>query len=133
MGKPRRNRIRYALWIVGVILIGGASRLPFTEGWPYLYTEYAGDTFWSLMIFLGIGFLFPTWKTITVALLTLTFSFGVEFSQLIQTPGMDALRETLFGKLVLGSGFRGSDFVCYSLGCAMGVVGECMPRRTLTA
>ncbi len=50
--------------------------------------------------------------------------FGVEFSQLTQTPVMDPLRETLYGKLVLGSGFRGSDFVCYALGCFIGVIGE---------
>ncbi|MDF3130880.1 DUF2809 domain-containing protein [Kiritimatiellaeota bacterium B1221] len=133
MNRPLRNRKVYALWILVVMGIGGASRLPFTEGGPYVYTEYAGDTFWALMIFLGIGFVFPTWKTLTVALCTLAFSFGVEFSQLIEHPWMNALRETIFGKLVLGSGFRGSDFVCYSAGCLMGVAGEWLGRRAKTS
>ncbi|WFB37905.1 DUF2809 domain-containing protein [Kiritimatiellota bacterium B12222] len=127
----RRNRIGYFLSLLLVIVIGGASRLSFTEEWPFLYTEYAGDTFWSLMIFLGIGFLFPTWKTSTVALLTLTFAYSIELSQLIQSPWITTLRETIFGKLVLGSGFLWSDFVCYTVGCLIGVIGEVFTRFVL--
>jgi len=34
------------------------------------------------MVFLGFGFLFPRASTLVVALLALSFSWGIEFSQL---------------------------------------------------
>ena len=37
---------------------------------------------------------------------------------------LDALRATLFGRLVLGPGFLWSDLVCYAAGIAIGVVAE---------
>ena len=44
--------------------------------------------------------------------------------QMVQAPWLDALRATLFGRLVLGQGFLWSDLVCYAAGIAIGVVAE---------
>ena len=43
---------------------------------------------------------------------------------MVQAPWLDALRATLFGRLVLGQGFLWSDLVCYAAGIAIGVVAE---------
>jgi len=46
--------------------------------------------------------------------------FGVEFSQLIHTPALDRLRDTLAGHVVLGSDFDARDLLAYVVG--VGVV-----------
>lgn len=120
----RRNRLHYAM-LAGVVIVAGlASRSPLAESWPVFLSAYAGDTLWALMLFLGVGFLFPRMRTRTVASIVLALAYGVEFSQLCQAPWLEAFRCTLPGALTVGSGFLGSDFVCYTAGCALGVLGE---------
>jgi len=51
-------------------------------------------------VFVGIGFLLPRASTGTAVLLALTFSCGVEFSQLCHAPWIDAIRATLAGRMV---------------------------------
>lgn len=46
---------------------------------------------------------------------------AVESSQLLHSPTLDALRATMLGHLVLGSGFDPRDFVSYALGVAIAV------------
>jgi hypothetical protein len=71
------------------------------------------------MVFMGFGFLFPRASTLNVSLLALTFSWGVEFSQLYQAPWIDALRATLPGRLVLGSTFNWPDLPAYATGMGL--------------
>lgn len=49
-------------------------------------SKYGGDALWALMVFVGFGFLFPRASTLTLAILALTSSWGVKFSQLYQAP-----------------------------------------------
>ena len=66
-----------------------------------------------------------------VALLALTFAWGIEFSQIYHAPWIDDIRATTLGALLLGAGFLWSDLVCYAVGVAIGVVGErCLQRAT---
>ena len=76
------------------------------------------------MIFLGVGFLFPTLGTWRIAAYVLAFAFGIEITQLYTAPWIDSFRASLAGAVILGSGFAWSDFVCYCVGCSIGVVGE---------
>ena len=87
-------------------------------------SKYGGDALWALMVFVGFGFLLPRASTLVVALLALTFSWGVEFSQLYHAPWIDAVRATLPGKLVLGNTFNWPDLLAYALGIALGVLVE---------
>lgn len=107
--------------ILLVTVIGGASRLSITEGFPSLYRDYAGDIFWALLVYLCLGTLFPKWSIVRIALLTLCFAYSIEILQLYQAPWIQHLRKTWFGMILLGSGFLWSDFVCYSLGCLLGI------------
>ena len=120
----KRNRLNYSLLIAIVIIAGCASRSPLSESWPVFITKYAGDTLWSLMIFLGIGIVFPTVKTSIIAFVVLTFAFGIEFLQLYNGEFINSLRQTFFGMVVLGSGFLWSDFICYTVGVLIAVIGE---------
>ena len=42
-------------------------------GLPWAMAKYAGDILWGLVVFVGLGFLFPTKPTTSVALLAVVF------------------------------------------------------------
>lgn len=120
-----RSRLAYALLIALVIGLGLGSRsVSFSSYLPTFIREYAGDTLWALMAFLGFGFLFPKFSTWRVAALALSFAIFIECSQLYHAPWLDAIRHTRLGGLILGFGFLWSDLVCYVVGIALGVAFE---------
>jgi hypothetical protein len=116
-----RRRSLYLLAAIVVVALGLASRR-YGGVLPPFIAEYAGDTLWALMVFLGICVLFPRAPISKAAVAALLISYGVEFSQLYHAPWIDALRRTTVGRLTLGSGFLWSDLVCYTAGAASGVV-----------
>jgi hypothetical protein len=56
--------------------------------------------------------------------LALGVCFAVEASQAYHTPGLDALRRTTIGHLVLGSDFDAWDLAAYTLGVLAAVLLE---------
>lgn len=114
-----RNRALYAVLAVTVIAVGLLWRSGFVPLPPSL-SNYGGDALWALMVFVGFGFLLPSAPTLILALLALTFSWCVEFSQLYHAPWIDAIRATLPGRLVLGSTFSLPDLPAYALGIGAG-------------
>lgn len=125
-----RSRLFYALLIVAVIALGLASRSGFAQGnlLPFI-SEYAGDTLWALMVFLGFGFLLPRLSTWQIASFAFGFAVLIEISQLYHAPWLDALRQTRLGGLILGFGFLWSDLVCYAVGVACGVGLELLLQK----
>ena len=120
----KRNRLYYAI-IMGIVIVAGcASRSALADPWPEFLSTYAGDTLWALMVFLGLGLVLPTTGTWLIAMIVLAFAFSVEVSQLYHAPWIDSFRNTFVGAVTIGSGFLWSDFLCYTMGCAMGVIVE---------
>lgn len=107
-----------------VIVAGCLIRSEYTETWPTLVVKSGGDALWALMVYLGLGFLFPHLRTTTLAAATLVFAYGVEFSQLYQAEWIQAFRKTFLGAVTIGSGFLWSDLVSYTAGCGIGVITE---------
>lgn len=128
--KPR-SRIIYALLIVLTIGLGLASRSK-QISWPQFIIDYAGDTLWALLVFLLIGFLFPSLSTLRVAIPAALFSLLIELSQLYHAPWIEAIRHTRIGGLILGFVFLWSDLACYALGIAGGAGAELLFRRLTT-
>lgn len=130
LGSPvKRNRPAYAILIAIVIAAGLASRSGYASLLPSPFGIYGGDVLWALNVFLVLGFAFaetPTWK---LALATLVISYAVEFSQFYQDDWINRIRQTLPGRLLLGSGFLKSDLVCYTIGVAIGAAAESLLRR----
>ena len=89
---------------------------------PVFVAEYAGDTLWALMVFLGISVIAPGARISYRGGVSLAFACAVEVSQLYHAPWIDALRTTTLGGLVLGFGFLWTDFVCYATGVSIGAV-----------
>jgi hypothetical protein len=118
-----RSRLLYALLAVAVVAAGlfwRSGLIPL----PQWLSNNGGDALWALMVFVGFGFVLPRASTLVVALLALTFSWSVEFSQLYHAPWLDAVRATIPGKLVLGDTFNWPDLPAYAVGIALGALAE---------
>ena len=124
---PKRSRAVYTALIIAVIILGLASRAKTIQPpLPPFISEYAGDTLWALMAFLGFGFLFPKLSTWRVAAVAFSFAVCIELSQLYHAPWIEALRHTRLGGLILGFGFLWSDLICYAVGILCGIGLELM-------
>nr|WP_236025444.1 DUF2809 domain-containing protein [Flavobacterium geliluteum] len=78
-----------------------------------------GDLLYAAMIYCIVRIVFTHSKAIYVILLSLLICYGIEFLQLYQAEWIVKLRETLFGKYVLGQGFLWSDIFAYTFGGAI--------------
>ena len=74
---------------------------------------------WAGMVCLGFGMLFPKTNTLTIGIYSLLFAFGIELSQLYQSPWIQDIRSNKWGGLILGHGFLWSDLLAYSMGIAL--------------
>ena len=120
---PPRSRLAYSVAILLVIVMGLLSRR-FPQFMPAALGKTPGDALWALMVFLGFGFAFRRASTSSVALAALLFCFVIECSQLYHAPWIDAVRGTLPGQLVLGSGFMWGDLAAYTVGVLVGAMAE---------
>jgi hypothetical protein len=91
---------------------------------PEVINTYLGDALWALMIFQFAAIVFPTRKTLQIAIYSLIFCYLIEISQLYHVPWIDAIRNTRLGGLVLGFGFLWTDIMAYSIGIGFGVLVE---------
>jgi Protein of unknown function (DUF2809) len=126
-----RPRWIYALAALAVIGLGLASRSE-KIGLPWFVAKYLGDSLWGLVVFIGLGFLFPRQSTRCVTALAMGFACSVEFSQLFHPSWLDAIRSNRLGGLVLGtpsSTFAWGDIAAYFVGITCGVVVELVVFR----
>lgn len=83
---------------------------------PDVVNLYLGDALYAFMMYYIISFLFVKKNIIFRGLLALTVCYTIELSQLYQADWINMVRQTLPGKLVLGSGFLYTDLLAYLLG-----------------
>ncbi|HEV7994083.1 MAG TPA: DUF2809 domain-containing protein [Gemmatimonadaceae bacterium] len=102
--------------------------------------DVVGDALWAMMIVWAVGALAPTARLVVRGASALAICWLVELSQLYHTPGLDAVRRTLAGRLVLGSGFDPRDLVAYAGGVLVAMLLEHLaashrlsPRESLNA
>ena len=103
------------------MLAGLALRL-IALGLPYWATKWGGSALWAAMVYwllAGLLLSLPRWKVAAVAGVVAAL---VELVRLYHTPGLDAFRFTLAGKLLLGRVFSWWDILAYWL--AIGVVAS---------
>ncbi|HEX7842991.1 MAG TPA: DUF2809 domain-containing protein [Kofleriaceae bacterium] len=127
-----RSRWRYAAAVAVTIALGLASR-SYRAYLPWWLAKNAGDALYATMVVFGVGFLAPRASTARIALAAIAFCFAIELSQLYRAPWIDAVRETLPGRLILGQGFHAFDLVCYLIGVALGAGLERGLRRRASA
>ena len=120
---PRRARLAYACWMLTVICAGlllRSGKLPL-DSWC---VKYGGDALWALVVFLGLGFAWPTGSPYRVAGVAVCLSWTVEFLQLYHAHWIDVIRGTTIGRLVLGHTFNPPDLAAYVVGVLLGLVAE---------
>jgi glycopeptide antibiotics resistance protein len=117
MSKLHKRTIRfgYLVAVVLTILFGLASR-KFSQLLPVFVAENAGDALWAMMVYFGFRFLIIRRSLRTAIILSLLFSYSIEFSQLYQASWINHLRSTLLGSLILGKGFLTVDLFRYTAG-----------------
>lgn len=110
-----KSRLIYCGMVLLVIVLGLGTRAYGNE-LPAFVSAHFGDALWAGMIYLGCRALFtrqPLWLSLV---LSLGFSFGIEFSQLYQADWIVQIRATTIGGLVLGQGFLWVDLIRYTAG-----------------
>jgi hypothetical protein len=117
------RNLNYALIISVLIFLGLGSRAysGCYDAWIHLYI---GDILYTTMYYFLFRWFWQDlsmWKAASAAIF---LCYAIEFLQLYQAPWMESIRNTRLGGLILGFGFLGSDFVCYTLGGIFGVLIE---------
>ena len=113
-----RRRVRIIIALVCVILLGLATRLP-SLPWPSFVAINFGDALWTSAVYLSLCFIAKTCTPLSIALYAISISFCVELSQLIDWEMLNTARQTLPGRLLLGTGFQWLDFPRYAAGAIL--------------
>ncbi len=109
---PTRRRIVCAMLAVATIAIGLTWRLvPLGMSAPVV--KYGGSLLWAAMLYWVAGVLLPRTSSNRIGTVAGVIALAVECLKLIHTPELDAFRETLAGRLLLGRVFSGWDLVAY--------------------
>jgi hypothetical protein len=116
-----RRRAWYLFAVVITIFVGLASR-HFSQVFPAFVGKYPGDVLWSLMVFFGLGTIFPTASSVLLSVGALGFSYGIEVLKLCDAPWLANGRHTTLGHLVFGSVFSWQNLVAYAIGVIVGLI-----------
>jgi len=125
-----RNRRLYLLATLAVIPLGLISR--HYQIFSDFLGKYPGDALWTLMVFFGWGTLLLRASTLSVALLAIGASYGIEALKLYQAPWIVSIRNTTLGHLVFGHSFSWQNLIAYAIGAALGIVVELMISTHMT-
>ena len=106
----KRKRLYYFIILLLIIFLGIFSR-EFDE-----IPLCTGDFLYAVMIYVFIKILLIDKKTTQILIFSLLICYSIEFFQLYQADWINALRQTLFGRYVLGQGFLWSDIMAYTFG-----------------
>ncbi len=108
----------YFALALGTIALGLLVHLGGTSLGP-VARDVLGDALWAAMIVWFTGILAPRARPWARWLGAYGMCVLVELSQLLHMPGLDALRNTRLGHLVLGNGFDPRDLLAYAAGVAV--------------
>lgn len=120
----RKSRASYFILVILTILTGLLSR--HIKGVPL----FTGDILWGLMVYFIARFTVPGKTVKWAVVVSLLFSYGIEFSQLYQAPWLNNIRHTVIGGLILGATFLWSDMLCYTVGIGIGATADLWIKKT---
>ena len=78
--------------------------------------EETGDALWAMMVFCLWRIILVKQSLRLVAIISLTHSFLVEFSQILRWSWLVSFRSTFIGHMMLGQGFLWADLLAYLIG-----------------
>jgi len=123
------KRIMYLIICCITIAVGLFIR--YKRAWfPDVVNLYLGDILYAFMMFYIVSFIVVHKNKFIRAYIALFICFSIEFLQLYKAEWIVAVRQTLPGKLILGSGFLWSDLIAYMIGVATAFIfGKFMLSR----
>ena len=83
--------------------------------------DVSGDALWAMMMMWWVSVLLPRVRAVTRGVLAYGACVTVECSQLVHARGLEAIRATRLGHLVLGSDFDARDLAAYFAGVCIAV------------
>lgn len=125
--KPRP--IWLSLVLIGATITLGLALRIAPLGLPRFVVKYGGSTMWALMIYWLVTTLLPAMRILFAALIACAAAAAVELFKLYRSPGMDAVRGTLAGTLLLGRYFSWKDIIAYWLAIVLGAFLDWRIRR----
>lgn len=125
----RRSRLKLFILLLVVVILGLLSRSSYATGMPEFIQLYSGDTLWALALYILFAFVSPEVASKELLLVSLLVAFGIEFSQLYQADWINSLRSIKLVGLILGFGFKWSDFLCYTIGILLGFIVDFQKRK----
>ena len=121
--KSMQKRIVYSIVIVITIATGLFVRLK-KQWFPDIVNLYLGDILYAFMMYYIVSFI-AMYKAIKIkAIAALLICFAIELFQLYQAEWINVIRQTLPGRLILGSGFLWSDLLAYCIGVTAAFIFE---------
>ncbi len=100
--------------IAGTITAGLALRL-LPLGLPPPVTKHGGSLLWAAMVYWIVSTVRPRWPRPATTLVACAVTTGIELSQLLHWPPLDAFRRTPIGALLLGRVFAAMDLAVYAV------------------
>ena len=110
-----KKRLVYTVIIILTIVTGLLVRIK-KEWFPDVVNLYLGDALYAFMMYYIVSFVFVKKKMKFRGLYSLIICYIIEFNQLYQADWINTIRQTIPGKLILGSGFLDTDLLAYLLG-----------------
>ncbi|MBS2097791.1 ribosomal maturation YjgA family protein [Carboxylicivirga linearis] len=83
---------------------------------PEILEPYIGDVIWGAMVFFFFGIILAKTPLLLRMLFAISFSFLIEFSQLLKYDWIEFLRSYKIIALVIGYDYSTSDLICYTIG-----------------
>ena len=118
MMNERRRRATCILLMLITIPLGLAWRMV-PLGLSQFFYKYGGSALWAVALYWLVAACLPRLRVGAVASIAAGTAAALEFSRLWHTPGMDAFRVTLAGRLLLGRYFSVRNIVAYWLAIAL--------------
>jgi len=118
-----KNRFRLKLLAVLLIItpLGFATKFYTGSGSEWVNTS-AGDILYPAFLMLILVFFQRDLKAWRAAVGVFLFSTAVEFTQLLDGPFLEWMRQSFLGRTLVGVSFVPLDILYYALGCLLGIV-----------
>lgn len=123
-----KARLIYLFILIITVVTGLVSR----ELSPAVVPLFVGDILWGLAVFLLIKLIFINKPINFIVIVSLIYTWATEFSQLYHASWIDSIRQTFFGKVMLGETFFIGDIASYTIGIGLGVLIELSLRKLVT-
>ena len=114
--KSEKMKRKLLMSLVGIIVLIPVGLYSRHISW---LPKETGDALWAMMVFCFWRIILVRKDLSLVALISLTYSYIVEFSQLICWPWLVSFRSTFIGHMMLGQGFLWIDLLASLIGIAL--------------